>query len=271
MKSSGLFFLCFLALFTKVFGGNENLLLGARQAGLAGGGMCLADLWSVQTNQAALTGLEKTQTGVFLAQPFMVKELSRAAFAVAVPRKFGVLALSFNSMGYKLYRDTKLGLAFARSFGPNFSAALQLDYLSTYIGENYGTRGAIAAEVSLLASLTPKLKMGFHLFNPTKASLADYNKEKIPTIAKLGLGYLVSEKIHVLLEVEKDLINKPVIRAGLEYFPVQFLYIRAGVASNPALNAAGFGLQWKKVRIDLAASFHPQLGYTPNLGLLYSF
>jgi hypothetical protein len=73
------------------------------------------------------------------------------------------------------------------------------------------------------------------------------------------------------MEVEKDLINKPVVRAALEYFPVNFLYIRAGVASNPALNAAGFGLQWKKVRIDLAASFHPQLGYTPNLGLLYSF
>jgi hypothetical protein len=113
--------------------------------------------------------------------------------------------------------------------------------------------------------------MGFHLFNPTKASLADYNKEKIPTIAKLGLAYLVSAKIHILMEVEKDLINKPVVRAALEYFPVNFLYIRAGVASNPALNAAGFGLQWKKVRIDLAASFHPQLGYTPNLGLLYSF
>jgi hypothetical protein len=271
MKSILVFFLCLLTLSAETFGGNENLLLGARQAGLAGGGMCISDLWAVQTNQAALTGLEKTQAGVFLAQPFMVKELSRAAFAVAVPKKFGVLALSFNRMGYKLYRDSKVGLAFARSFGPKFSAAIQLDYLSTYIGENYGTRGSIAAEVSLLAELTPKLKMGFHLFNPTKASLADYNKEKIPTIAKLGLAYLVSAKIHVLMEVEKDLINKPVVRAALEYFPVNFLYIRAGVASNPALNAAGFGLQWKKVRIDLAASFHPQLGYTPNLGLLYSF
>jgi hypothetical protein len=75
----------------------------------------------------------------------------------------------------------------------------------------------------------------------------------------------------VLLEVEKDLVNKPLMRVAVEYFPLDFLYIRAGVSTNPSLNAAGFGLRWKKIRLDMAASFHPQLGYTPHLGLLYSF
>ena len=255
----------------RLLAGNDNLPVGATQAALAGGGMCISDLWSVSSNQAALTGLKNPEVGVFVAQPFMVKELSRTAFAAALPQKWGVVAVSYNRQGYKLYRDSKLGLAYARSFGPRFSAALQLNYLSVFIGENYGSRGTIAAEASLMAELTPRLKLGFHLFNPTKAGMADYNNEKVPTIGKLGLGYTISAKLHALIEVEKDLNNKPVVRAGVEYFPVKFLYIRAGVSSNPSLNAAGFGLQWKKVKLDMAASFHPQLGYTPNLGLLYSF
>lgn len=264
-------FLFLFAMSGLALAGNDNLPVGARQAALAGGGMCLPDLWSVSSNQAALSGLQRPEAGVFVSQPFMVKELNRTAFAFAIPQKWGVMALSFNRQGYKLYRDSKVGLAYAKSFGPKFSAALQLNYLSVFIGENYGTRGSIAAEASLMAELTPKLKLAFHLYNPTKAKLANYNNERVPTIAKLGLGYSVSNKLDALIEVEKDLIHKPMVRVGIEYHPVKILYIRAGVSTNPALNAAGFGLLWKKVRLDMAVNFHPQLGYTPNLGLLYTF
>jgi hypothetical protein len=59
------------------------------------------------------------------------------------------------------------------------------------------------------------------------------------------------------------------VLAALQYKPIDRVLIRAVVSTATSSLYAGIGflLQW--VRIDAVAGYHPQLGITPGLLLLY--
>jgi hypothetical protein len=275
MKKSIVVFLCFLLMTNltcqMAYSANDNLLIGARQWGMGGTGMAVTDLWSVHHNQSALAFLDKPVAGVYYEQRFMVKELSMNAAAAAVPFKVGTFNVVYSRMGYKLYNDSKYGVGFSRKFGPIFSAGIQMNYVSTFIGENYGFRGRFAAEASATAQIIRDLRVAIHVYNPNRSVAAEYNNERIPTIMRLGLNYVFSKKLTANVELEKDLIHKTIFRTGIEYQVVDAFYLRGGISTNPAQNAAGFGVYYKNFRFDLATSFHPQLGVTPHTGLQYVF
>ena len=56
-------------------------------------------------------------------------------------------------------------------FGENFSAGIQLDYLTTKIGEGYGNNGVVAGEFGLQAKPLKNLTIGAHIFNPSRAKI----------------------------------------------------------------------------------------------------
>lgn len=252
--------------------GNENYPVGARQAGMANAGLCITDIWAVYHNQANLAGLENMAASVHYENRFMVKQLSMQGAAFALPTKSGVFGVSFSRFGYSQYNESKYGLAFAKAFGENFYAGVQLNYLNTHIGEGYGNKGAFTAELGIRATLAKGFHLGFHAYNVTRSKMADYNNERIPTILRLGLQYDFSERVFLAAEVEKDIDHKPIFKAGAEYHFVKAFYLRAGVATNPYLNTFGLGLEIaEKLRLDVATSIHPVLGISPQGSLSYTF
>jgi hypothetical protein len=149
--------------------------------------------------------------------------------------------------------------------------AVAMDYLSTKIGEGYGSKGQFVAEVGVQAKPLKGLTLGAHVFNPNHAKLVDYNNERIPTIIRLGANYNFSDKVMIALENEKDISQKSIFKAGIEYKVVKELYLRAGICTNPSLSSYGFGLNLQNLRIDVSASYHQVLGISPQFGLLYQF
>jgi hypothetical protein len=250
------------------FASGDNWPVGGRSAGMANASVTLNDLWSVNNNQAGLSGIKNISDGLYYENRYGLKELSLKAGAIAIPTKAGVIALSVTSFGYAKYNEGKIGLAYAKAFGDKFSAGVQLDYLSTYIGENYGFSSTVAAEIGLRYQMNKNLCIGAHVFNPTKAKVADYNDERAPTVAKLGLSYSFSDKVIVAVESEKDIQYKPVFKAGVEYRPVKQFYFRTGISTNPVINAFGFGLEFKHFNFDFATTYHRTLGYTPQVSLI---
>ena len=140
----------FIILFSKWnFAGNNNIPLGARSAALGGASVTLSDLWSTQNNQAGLAHLDSIEVGVYAERKFMLPQLGYNAFAGAIPIKGGTFGLSYSRLGYAKYNENKIGLAFAKKLGDHISAAVQLDYLSKYIGDGYGKNGTFAAEFGI--------------------------------------------------------------------------------------------------------------------------
>jgi len=263
-------FLLFVFLYRGIaFGGNENIGGAAASNAMGGASVCTADLWSIQNNQAGLARLKSAEAGVFTERRYMLSQLSNNALAFAVPTKQGTFGLSYSRFGYAQYNESKYAFAFAKGFGANFSAGLQIDYLTMHIGDNYGNRGTFTAEAGIQAKIVKGLVIGAHIYNPIRAKAASYNNERIPGIMRLGLKYDFSEKVCWNIETEKDIDHKAVFKTGIEYHLIKELYLRGGFSTNPMLTSFGFGLELKKFKLDFYNSFHPQLGYTPGLSMNY--
>jgi hypothetical protein len=259
-----------LSLSLHLFAG-DNPPLGARSAGMAGCGVALHnDLWGVQNNPATLAFKEKIQVGIFHENRFLIPGFGSNALALAMPAKPGVFYLSIHSLSLQnLYLANKLALGLAKSFGTKISASVQLDWVYTRLGNNYGAASTATAELGIYVEPIKNLSLGFHLFNPTSSQVSKSREQRLPTVARLGGTYTFSQKLFLSLEVEKDILYKSAVRSGIEYHPVELFFIRIGAASNPGLTSFGFGLQLKQLRLDIASSFHQQLGFSPSIGLIW--
>lgn len=258
----------------------QNYTVGGRSAGIGNASVTLNDFWSVQNNQAGMAFYENIAMGFAYENRFITKELGLKTGALIVPTNLGSLGLTYQQFGYSAFNRSKLGLAFARSFGNHFSVGLQLDYLHTKIGEDYGTAQAVTFEIGFLAKLSDNLKIGAHVFNPINSKLSSEYEEKIPAIYKLGIAYLIAEKLMVAVETEKNMDYKPLLRGGIEYWMTKSASVRLGLSSVPSKTGAesfsisseinfGFGLDLQSFILDFAASMHQTLGWSPQVSLIY--
>ena len=262
-------FTLIMIIISSCFASGENWAIGGRSAGMANASVTLNDLWAIHNNQAGLSEIKNISAGIYYENLYGLKELGLKSGAAVLPTKSGVFGISLSYFGYSQYNENKIGLAYAKSFGNKFSAGIQLDYLSTHIAENYGNTSAIAAEIGLLYKINKKINIGAHVYNPTRTKIADYNDERVPTTFRLGLSYLISEKLIVAFESEKDIQYKPSFKAGFEYHAVKQFYFRAGISTNPILNSFGFGLEFKNFNLDFATSYHQALGFTPQVSIIF--
>ena len=247
-----------------------NDMIGARSAAMGGYNVTLSDVWSANNNQAGLGFMEELSGGIYYENRFLLKETSYKAGAFVLPVKKGALGLSVTSFGFELYNETKAGLSYGMRFGDKFSMGVQLNYLNTSLSQDYGSKTSITGAVGLIAKLSKELSFGVHIYNPTRAKLAEYDNERIPTIMKLGLDYRFSDKVMLAVSTEKDVNFDAVVNAGLEYHITQILYLRGGISTNPTQYAFGFGMQLKDFKIDISSSFHQTLGITPGISIIYS-
>jgi len=260
-----------IILFAKSYGSSDNHLFGGRAAGMGNAAVTLYDFWAVSHNQAGLARIDRPTAGVYFENRFMTQELSLGAGAFVLPTKSGVFGLSFNVFGFELYSESKVGLAYARTFGERLSTGVQLNYNNTFIANDYGSTGNFTFEAGIIFEIIPKLNIGVHVFNPTATKISDYSDERIASVIRTGLSWKFSEKVFIIVETEKSGNHEPVFRSGIEYHITDPIYIRAGIGTKPTTNSFGFGLELGLLKMDIATSYHHVLGYSPQIGFVYQF
>lgn len=253
--------------------GGSDFYTGARSAGLASCSVTLSDPWSAFNNQAGLAGERCVSAGLFYTNRFLVPELGYSSAAGVIPLKKGnVLALSLSRFGYSLFNEKKAGLAFAKKFGDRFSCGIQTNFIRFFIrDESSRSVSTVTIEAGCITQITESFAVGVHLYNPNRSKLIEYNDERIPAALKLGAACFLSDKVKLLLEGEKESGRKQVIRAGMEYEPLNLFFMRTGITSDPGTVSFGFGFSYGKVKCDVAVEWNPVLGYTPSVSLLFQF
>ena len=266
---------CFacLILTSSLGAANDNYSFGGRQAGMGNAAVSIYDFWAISHNQAGMARLNNPTGGFYFENRFLVKEMGLGAAAVALPTTSGIFGLSLSYFGYSQYHESKIGLAYARSFGERLSVGVQFNYMYTFVGGSYSNAaGNVGLELGVIYEILPGLNAGAHIFNPTRAKIAAVDglyDEYIPTIIRFGMAYSFSEHVIVSLESEKDIDRKPVFKAGIEYQIADRFFVRGGIGTNPTQNAFGFGLHTGSFTIDLSSSFHHVLGYSPQASIIY--
>lgn len=253
-----------------VFGGNENLPVGARSVGIGHASVNLQDIWSAHHNQAGLASLTQIGGGIYYESRFTMKELSLKGGVAAIPFEFGTFGVSVTSFGYKLYSESKFGLAYAMKLSDKVRMGVQINYHRTQIAEGFGNSGHLTGEVGIQADITDQLSVGAHIYNPTLTSQAEYNDERIPTNIRLGAQYQFNDKFFISVEGHQNIYDRAGFRAGMEYRVIDQLYLRGGISTNPTLANFGFGVKLKKFFIDVASSYHATLGFSPQISLSYN-
>jgi hypothetical protein len=228
------------------------------------------DVFSFSNNQASLAQMKNASVGAYGERRFMLNELSLYQFAIAVPTNSGNLGVKAGYFGFSEYNESQMGLAYARKLGNKVDIGVQFNYNGIQ-ASGYGNSSAINFEIGTVFHLTDKLNAGVHAYNPVGGKYGKNSEEKLASIYTVGLGYEASDKFLVSAEIEKE-ENQPVnVNAGMQYkFLPQFM-IRAGIVTNTSVLYGGASLVLKAFRLDVVAGYHPQLGVTPGLLLIYDF
>ncbi len=240
---------------------------GARSSGMANTSVTLTDFWSIYNNQAGLGYLQHITVGAFHRSGF-ISEQNSQGIGIAVPTKTGTLAATFDYYGFSAYNEMQAGLAFGRTFTEYFSAGIKLNYLHTQIAGEYGTADAVTFEVGILSQPIENLFIGASVYNPSRSKMGS---EPIPTIYEAGIGYLFSEKAFLAIETEKDIDQRAIFKAGIDYQLIDLVSIQAGISTNPSNYSFGIGIHYSDINLHIGFLKHQTLGFTPSFSLSYGF
>jgi hypothetical protein len=244
--------------------------VAAAYTGLGAYSINHTDVFSMTANQASLAQLKNSSAGVYGERRFLLSELNNYTAVIAVPTSSGNFGLKAGYYGFSDYNETQLGLAYARKLGKKVDVGVQFNYNGIRIA-GYGNASAISFELGTVLHITDKLNAGIHVSNPVGGKFGKDQQEKLSSVYAVGLGYEASDKFFISAEIEKEEDHPVNVNAGMQYKFIPQLLARAGMSSATSSVWMGLGFTLKSFRIDVTASYHPQLGITPGLLLLFNF
>ncbi len=255
----------------KIYCAYLSVPIDGRSAGMANASITTDDLWSNFRNQAGLANIKNPSGGFLYENRFGLYQVSTKALAIAIPVNSGCFGLNYSYFGYSEYNESKAAIGFGKKLAEFLDIGIQLNYMHTYITENYGNRGTVTFETGLLATPISDFTLAFHVFNPLHTLISRNINEHIPTIIRAGIEYKFNENTMLAVETKKDINQKPVFKFGGEHLLFDFLYIRTGIQTNPVKYSFGFGMEYKGIYGDIGFISHPELGYSPHLSIYYRF
>lgn len=239
-------------------------------AGLSAYSALHTDILSLDGNLASLAKLKHASAAVYGERRFLLSELSQCRLVAGIPTRSGNFALKTNYAGFSEMNEMQTSLVCARKLGRLIDAGIQFSYYRLQVA-GYGSASAVNAELGIIMHITDKLQGGIQLAVPAGGRYGIHKQEKIPVLNSFGLGYDVSEKVLISAEIQKE-ENQPVnVNAGILYKCMPRLQLRAGLSSATSSVWGGAGLILQNFRTDITCSYHPQLGITPGMALLFHF
>lgn len=228
------------------------------------------DAFSITSNQASIAQLKNPSFGVYGERRFMLGATNMFSAVFVLPTTQGNFGIQADYFGYKNFNESQLGLVYGRSLGKKLDLGVKFNYYSFKIPA-YQTSSGVTFEIGAIAHLTDRLHVGVHTYNPVGGKLSKTDDEKLTSTYTFGVGYELGESFIISAEIFKQEDLPINVNAGVQYnFSKQF-FARAGINSQNESPYAGAGVSWNNLRLDVSASYHPQLGFSPGLMLLVNF
>ena len=228
-----------------------------------------SDIFSAVSNQASLTQLKTTGFGVYGERRFMLEELNAYSAIIAFPTTSGTFGLQGDYFGSTAYNESQLGILYARKITKQIDAGVKFNYYAVRT-PGYKSVSTINFEGGAIFHFTDKLHAGLHIYNPSGSNLGKTGYEKLASVYKLGVGYEVSEIVFISAEMVKQQGRPISVNAGLQYNILKNIFFRTGVSTLTGSSNVSLGFQLSFARIDVNTTYHPQLGFTPGLLLLFN-
>ena len=269
MKTAFQILLVFLFVSTQIHA-SDNYPAGARSLALANASVSLIDVWSTFHNQATLAGISNISGAIYYESKFGIDKLALAAGTFVLPALSGTVGLSYRQFGKGTFKETKMGLAYARRLSERLNAGLQFDYFSNQFPENDRAFGFVTFELGVSYKINKEFLLAAHVFNPVSAGFeTNSGKQKMPAVFRMGGSFRPHETVLILAEVEKNGQREVDFKSGLEFVPLNHLAFRIGISGSPYQFYGGMGYSFGQITTDIAFSYHGNLGFTPSVSLQF--
>ncbi len=226
------------------------------------------DVFSFTNNTAALAQLKNFSIGAFAENRFGLKELNHFSAAAGWETNKGNFGLQSDYFGFSNFNEYQLGLAYARSLGESFDLGAQFNYFSYRI-PSYGQYSTITFQVGAIGRLSEQLSVGIQVYNPVGGYLSKLNDEKLSSVYQFGLGYEPGENVILSATIEQEEGKSLNITGGIFYQFDKRFFARAGIRSDENIVFGAAGVAFDNLRVDIAVSHHPILGFSPGVMVIY--
>ena len=226
-----------------------------------------SDIFSAISNQASLAELKTAGFAAYAEKRFMLSELSTYTAIAAIPSSSGTYGVQANYFGYADFNENVLGILYGRKITAQVDVGVKFNYHTIHVA-SYGNVSAVNFEAGAIFHLSERFHAGIHIYNPTKSRFGKAGNERLASMYAVGAGYEISENVFLGSEIIKEegrLVN---VKAGLQYNLCKKIFIRTGISTNTNNSYAAVAVQLPFARIDINASYHPQLGFTPGMLIL---
>jgi hypothetical protein len=263
-----LIILLFLIPFTREISCGQ-VCMGGRATALGHTTVVIGDGWALFNNPSCLSDLKHPTAAVLSENRFLLSEMASQGCAVSIPLKSGSWGVGGYRFGFTEYAEWRMGMAYARTFGSFFAAGLRFDFLSTHVSDDHRPDNKITFGIGFRAKLTGKIIVGAAIDDPLPSRLNPGSPKNLNTTVALGLAYHPLKILMLVAQASKNINRQAALTAGVEYECMNHFFLRTGLCSSPLYTTFGTGFIWKRLLFDLAASFHQQLGLTPQVSIQY--
>ncbi|SEA31168.1 hypothetical protein SAMN05660909_01481 [Chitinophaga terrae (ex Kim and Jung 2007)] len=215
------------------------------------------DAFSASYHPGALGTISQPSIGAYAENRFLLKALALYSLQAAIPLSSGAANAGLLQFGNKYWRQQQLLIGYGLGLGKRTGIGVQFLYANTK-SFGYPASGEVGFKLGAMYHTKRRLHIGCMLFNTS---------QKMITYA-LGLGFEASKDCLLAAELF-SISNYFQGRVGVIYRVATALALLAGTGAGVQHNYAGMNIYWHSMKIGMVAGFHPQLGITPSLSVLW--
>lgn len=245
----------------------EDKNVGVRSSSMGGAYTGLADDGEAQFyNPAGIAQVKRAELTSMHTTLFGQSELPLDYFNFTQPLlPFSVVSFGFNRFGSGLYREKEIAMTAARQITSRHSFGLTLKQLSSFISET-PNRNAFGMDFGFMVKFENNFKAGLSIINLNNPKM----NEVIPKTMKAGISFAPKENLTLCLDYSRQSTEKKgTINLGEEFKLTRNFKMRAGYSTYPSRFSAGFGFEFKNIRLDYGFRNHDTLNSTHRVSFTY--
>lgn len=262
--------LLFVLLFAGFVSHAQPVEPGAQAAALGGSYVSQTSVFSAKHNVAGLAFLAQNALAAGARNNYLANNLNDFYLLGAFVQNFGTLGFDFTYFGIDAYRQGEIGLNYARLLSEKWSIGVRLAYGYNSIPQESVKRHLIAADAGILGKFD-KWRVGASVLRLAQSQWQGRVEEPDPVVLRLGGGYFFAAQTSISAELYQPLGEPADVRLGLEYAPIDELTLRFGFATVRPSVGFGLGINMNGFSINLAATWHQQLGLSPITDVVYAW
>jgi hypothetical protein len=225
----------------------------------------VTDAFAMLSNKAALARISAASVALSGERAYGLAEIARYRMAVVIPAGTSVVGLQggYSMAGY--FRESLVAINYARKLAKPADIGIQMGYQQSGVS-GYPQVAQVSAEIGLMLHLSPAINAGWNIRLPRRLD-AGTGAAALPFLYSMGIGFDPPGSWSAAVTVEKR--PSAGVRGGVGciYRPVPRVECRLGIRTGSMPLWFGCGIQLAGLRIDVSATVHERLGFTPAISL----